>query len=81
MLTQRLPRAAVAAMVVGFFGVVAGARRAVTPYTGPWRASDSELCDLPVHAECADRHHAKDEHERARLSVPGRARCVGALAA
>jgi hypothetical protein len=35
-LTQRLPRAAVAAMVVGFFGVVAGARRAVTPYTGPW---------------------------------------------
>ena len=36
MLTQRLSRAAVAAMVVGFFGVVAGARRAATPCTGPW---------------------------------------------
>jgi len=54
-LTQRLSRAAVAAMVVGFFGVVAGARRAATPCTGPWlrRASDAELCGLPVRTEYA----------------------------
>ena len=83
MLTQRLPRAAVAAMVVGFFGVVAGARRAAMPCTGPWlrRVSDAELYGLPVRPERADRHQTEDMREHACLWLPTWARCAGTYAA